>query len=53
MFEYHQFACRGFFKAFSIDSSWELKLSESFVLSALASKLFVFGYQVDTLGRAV
>ena len=53
MFDYHPFACRGFFKALSTDFPWELKLSESFVSSALAPKLFVVGYQVDALERAV
>ena len=35
--ENHQFACRGFFKALSTDFLWELKLSDTFVSSALAS----------------
>ena len=51
MFDYHPFACRGFFKVLSIDFPWELKLLESFVSSALASKVFVFGYQVDASER--
>ena len=37
----------------STDFTWELKLSASFVSSALASKSFVFGYQVDVLERFV
>ena len=33
----YPFACRDFFKAFSIDFLWNLKLSDIFVSSALAS----------------
>ena len=47
------YACLGLFNALPIDFVWVLKCSKSFVLSDLASYFFLFGYQVDTLERAV
>ena len=53
MFDDHPFAFLAFFKALSVGCLWELKCSKSFVLRDLASKCFVFGYQVDALERSV
>ena len=52
MFDDHPFACLGFCKAISIDILWEFKWSKSFVLSNLASLIFVFVYQIDALEKA-